>query len=164
MSLVELRGPASAQLAILVRDDNVNQPQDQIGPVAKQQYEFGAGAGQANKFYSAQISVPLSTTNTIVLDNASIADIFGNDVSFANIKSIRIKHADNSLSSSVTVGGTFMDSNFSTLLFAHVLPTGGIYFTSDSSAGYVVGAAETLTIENTDGSNVALVNIDLFGV
>lgn len=166
MATDKLKGPATAGLSIRVSSDNYNDPEVIIGQntEVKQDYLFGTGSNQADKVYSTELSIAALATTTLVLDDASLLDIFNLPVSFGSIKLIRIQHKTKSSSESITLAGTFMDSAFASALFSRAYAKGGFFNNSDGDAGYAVGGGETITLENTDAAQIATVSIELIGV
>jgi len=163
MALSNITGSIAASYNIKVTDDNFNNPTFIANAPVNQAYSFGTGAGQVDLIYSAETTVGGGGNLQIVLDNGSITDVFGNTISFVTIKSIRVQHAADSASSSVSLTGSFFDNEFTSLLFNQALLPGSLYLISQASTGYGVGAAENIIIDNNDGSNGAVFTVEILG-
>jgi hypothetical protein len=164
MALNILKGSTSAQCSVRVGDDNYNEPRNNINQPVNQGFNFGNGVGEAQVLYSVQLTIPISTTQTFVLDNSSLEDIFGNLSNFADVRYCRVQHSGGSLSDGVSLGGTFLDNAMAsggTFLFA-MKETDYFNFSVNRSPK-AVGSGETVTLENTDATNEAIVSLDLLG-
>ena len=161
--LTQLKGPASAQLSMRAISDNYNTPEELINSQVVDSYTFGSGAGQINKFYSTKFTIGNGATQSLILDDASLINFLNIANTFTAIKVIRIQHTGLSLSSDISIAGTFMVGAFGAS-FNHPLRPSGYYNTSDSDTGYTVGAGQAIDLINNDGGNEAIVTIDLFGV
>ena len=164
MAVTNLTGSVAASTNIKLTDSNYNQPSSTINQPVNQAYSFGTAAGQADLLHSVEVTIGASTTQTFDLDAGTLTDIFGNLLTFINVKMIRIQHAPDSAASSVNVAGDFMTTNFGAS-FSHPLPPAAIYFTSENSAGYAVTATtgDAIDVINNDGSNSAIVTVDIMG-
>lgn len=164
MTISGLSGSTAASVNIKLTDDNYNQPSTVINKPVNQPYSLGTGAGQADLLHSVEVTIPAASTETFNLDAGTLTDVYGNLLTFANVKMIRIQHAADSASSDIDVAGDFMTTNFGAS-FSHNLPAGAIYFTSDNSAGYsvVVTTGDQIDIINNDGSNGAVVTVEILG-
>jgi len=163
MARTGLAGNLAATSSIKVIDDNVNNPAITVNYATSQTYSFGTSAGQANVISSESYSLAASATQTLILDDSSLADMFGNVADFSNIKGIRIQHSTDSTSTGITVGGTFTVAFTSgTDQLAMSLAAGGFLNFSDNQVSLAVGSGETITIV-ADSGNTALFTVDLLG-
>jgi len=163
MARTGLTGNFSADSSIKVIDDNVNNPAISVNYSVSQTYSFGTSAGQANVISSEEYSLAASGTQTLVLDDSSLADMFGNVADFSNIKGIRIQHSNSSTSTGITIGGTFTVAfTAGTDQLAVSLAAGGYIAFSDNAVVLAVGSGETITI-TADSGNTALFTVDLLG-
>ena len=165
MAVTNIQGSVSAACNVKVTDDNYNTPTDVINQPVNQAVSFGTGAGQVNAFFTEEFTIAASATQTLVLDNASLVDIYGNTNSFATIKYIRIQHKFDSAASGITIGGTFMASNYQdgAANFTATKTPGEFFNDAEMDVGLTVGAGETITLLNNDGVNSAIVSIELLG-
>ena len=165
MALDRLSGTMTAGMAIRVGDDNYNEPRNGMNQPVTQTYAFGSGSGQANLVSSEEYTIGTSATTTLILDDSSLTDMFGNISDFASIKGIRVHHAGGSDASSITLAGTF-SVNFTagTDQLAITLNPGEFFVLSINKSAQAVGSGETLTLLNNDGSNAATVSVDLLGI
>jgi hypothetical protein len=164
MALDRLSGTVSAGLSIRVGDDNYNSPRVGLNASVSQGYAFGSSTGQANVVYSEELSTALSSTTTLTLDNSSLEDMFGNTSNFSNISAIRIQHAGTSSASSITIGGTLtVGFTAGTDQLSITLNPGDFFMLSINQSKQAVGAGETITITNNDGSNASTTSVDLLG-
>lgn len=165
MALDRLKGNFSLTMGIRVGDDNYNEPRNTINQPASQQYDFGSSAGKCNVLSSVEYTIAASATQTLILDNSSLKDVFRNVSNFANIKGFRIHHDPTSSSSGITVGGTWtVVFTAGTDELAIVFAAGGGIGLTNNQSSYAVGAGETITILNNDGVESAIVSIDLLGI
>ena len=163
MARTGLTGNLGVESSIKVTDDNVNAPANTVNYPVSQTYAFGTSAGQANVISSESYSIAASATQTLVLDDSSLTDMFGNVADFSNVKGIRIQHATNSTSTGITIGGTFTVAfTAGTDELAMSLAAGGFLAFSDNLVALAVGSGETITIV-ADSGNTAIVTIDLLG-
>lgn len=163
MARTGLAGNLGAESSIKVIDDNVNAPANLVNYAVSQTYSFGTSAGQANVISSEEYSINASATQTLVLDDSSLADMFGNVADFSNVKGIRIQHKTSSTSTGITIGGTFTVAfTAGTDQLAISLAAGGFFAFSDNQVALAVGSAETITI-TADSGNTAIVTVDLLG-
>lgn len=164
MALDRLKGLFSLTMGIRIGDDNYNEPRNTINQPVSQQYDFGSTAGKANVLSSVEYTIVASATQTLILDDSSLTDVFRNVSNFANVKGIRIHHNPDSTSSSVTIGGTFtVVFTAGTDQLAIPLAAGGGFGITNNQSSYTVGAGETITILNNDGVQSAIVSVDLLG-
>lgn len=164
MTLNVLNGGFQALMSIRAGDDNYNEPRNGMDQPVNQAYAFGSSAGQSNLISSEQYTIGTSATQTLILDDSSLTDMFGNISDFSNITAIRIHHAGASDASSVTLAGTF-SVNFTagTDQLAISLSAGDWFGLSINQSAQAVGVGQTITILNNDGSNSATVTVDLLG-
>jgi len=164
MALTGLSGSVAAQMNIKITDSNYNIPSVVINNPVNQSYSLGTGAGQVDLAYSAELTIAPSATTTLDLDAGTLEDLFGNALTFANVKSIRIQHVSDSAASSINLQGDFMTTNFGAS-FSIVYPPGGYFDISEASAGYAVVATtgDAIDLVNNDGSNSATVSVELLG-
>ena len=167
MALSKLNGNVSHGIDVVLGTDNaaLNDKQLSVNDSFVNSFKFGSGNAQANKIYSAKVSIAASATLSLDLDDSSLKDAFGNGLNFANIKSIRISHAGDSAASSVNLLGDFMTTRFGAS-FSAPLPAGASFAYADNQTGLAVTAStgDVIEILNNDGSNAADVIIDLIGV
>ena len=167
MALTKLLGSVSHAIDIILGTDNaaLNDKQLSVNDAFLNSFKFGAGAGQANKIYTAKASIAASATLSLDLDDASLLDAFGNALTFTQIKAIRISHAADSSASSVNLLGDFMTTRFGAS-FSAPLPKGGSFSYADNQTGLAVTAStgDVIEILNNDGSNAADVFIDIIGI
>lgn len=131
-------------------------------------YTDGSGAGNAQVRYEDTRTVASSTDDDLDLAGV-LTDRFGNTLTFANIKTIRIE-ADAANVSNIVLGSDNA-AQVSTLFDLadaglNIPPGGAIQIdVGATSTGYAVTAttADILTITNTDGSNTADYTIILIG-
>ena len=164
MALTNLTGSVAASVNIKLTDSNYNQPSSVINQPVNQAYAFGTGTGQADLLHSVEVTIAPSGTETFDLDAGTLTDIFGNLLTFVNVKMIRVQHAADSAASSVNLAGDFMTTNFGAS-FSKPLVPGAISFDSQNTTGYAVTATtgDAIDILNNDGSNSAIVTVDIIG-
>jgi len=164
MALTGLSGSVAASMNIKITDDNYNNPSETINQPVNQSYSLGTGAGQVDLAYSAELTIAPSATTSLDLDAGTLEDLFGNALTFASVKSIRIHHAVDSAASSINLQGDYMTTNFGAS-FSIVYPPGGYFDISESSAGFavVVTTGDAIDLVNNDGSNSATVSVELLG-
>ena len=163
MARTGLTGNLGVDSSIKVIDDNVNNPAISVNYSVSQTYTFGTSAGQANVISSEEFSISASATQTLVLDDSSLTDMFGNIADFSNIKGIRIQHTTGSASTGITIGGTFTVAfTAGTDQLAISLAAGGFFAFSDNQVSLAIGAGQTITI-TADSGNTATVTVDLLG-
>jgi len=164
MAITGLAGSTAASINIKLTDDNYNQPSVVINKPVNNTYSLGTAAGQVDLIYSAELTLAPSATTSLDLDGGTLADVFGNLLTFVNVKSIRVHHAIDSAASSINLQGDFMTTNFGASFSIAYVPNG--YFdTSEATAGYAVVATtgDAIDIVNNDGSNSAMVSVEIMG-
>jgi len=163
MARTNLTGNLGAISSITITDDQVSTPKLPANYAVNQTYSFGTTAGKANVLNSKNYSLAASGTTTLVLDDSSLEDMFGNIADFSNIKGIRIQHSPDSTSTGITIGGTFTVAfTTGTDELAISLAAGGFFAFSDNQVALAVGSAETIKIV-ADSGNTALFTVDLIG-
>jgi len=165
MALTELDGSVVASMFIRITDNNYNVPNIIINNPVNQRYAFGTDAGQIDIAYSAELTIAPSATTSLILNDDTLEDLFGNALNFATIKSIRVQHKSNSSSSSINLQGDFMTTNFGTS-FSIAYPPGGYFDISESSSGFAVveTTGDTIDLVNNDATNTATVSVELLGI
>lgn len=164
MALTGLSGSTAASMNIKITDDNYNKPSETINQPVNQSYSFGTGAGQVDLAFSVELTIAPSATTSLDLDAGTLEDLFGNALTFVNVKAIRIQHVSDSAASSINLQGDYMTTNFGAS-FSIVYPPGGYFDISEASAGYAVVATtgDAIDLVNNDGSNSATVSVELLG-
>ena len=128
----------------------------------------GTAADQADRLYVA--SPTIAASGTLDLDLAgSLADVFGNTLTFARVKGIYVGFQSDNTASEVAVGGAAANQFYG---FANaatdkvkVHKSGFLLlYRADATAWPVTaGTGDILRITNLDGSNSAKLNIAIVG-
>jgi hypothetical protein len=127
----------------------------------------GTGAGQADRRYVAQLTVPAGGSTTLNL--SSLLDSLGNAIAFLRIKRIYVELTTNTNAASILVGGgTNPFVNWLVGTGAQVRVRNGMALflgTCKDSTGYVVTptTGDSFKITNEDGALAAVVNVGLVG-
>ena len=137
----------------------------------------GSGTGKAQYIYMAALTIAGSTTTDLGLTATSsnpVKDIYGNNLTFADIKLIYIQHATSTATGVLKVTGDFLALNSGSppILLGGTTPTGNLeiqpggcfFLCNGGGTGYTVTATtqDTLSLDNTDTSSIT-VNVCLIG-
>lgn len=128
----------------------------------------GAGASQANRIYMAMGTIAASDTLTLDLAG-SLADIFGNTITFARIKTFYFELTTDSAATSVGIGGagsnTFINWVGAANDVINVRNGGCMLLSAIDATGYAVTATtgDQLLFTNNDGAAIATYKLVLVG-
>lgn len=164
MALADLKGSVESRWGISGKSDRTSLSDriQKINVARIKSFTFGSGAGQINKFFSNNYSIALSSTQSINLQDGTEEDPFGDALVFTEVRGLRVYHRAGSEASSINVNGDFITSGLGASTTIPLLP--GEYIDLAISLTVTITTADVLAIVNNDGSNAALVDVDVVGI
>ena len=167
MAIASLKGTTQQTSDIVITSDNTTLSDKNLSVKSSStaSFKLGTGVGEADKVYTAKVSIALSTTLSLDLDAGTLLDPFGNALTFTALKSIRILHDPASIASSVDVQGDFITTNLGASTSIPLTPRASFSYIDDQTGLAVTATTgDVIDIVNNDGSNAADVIIELVGV
>lgn len=166
MALSALKGSSASNWGFTFKKTNAALSDPELGITNSYSvpYTFGTGNSQANKVYSAVLSISASATTTLDLDAGTMLDPYGDALVFTQIKGFRIYHQSTTGgSASVTVQGDFITTIFGAST-SYPLVDGAIWMHTDVDGLTVTSTTgDAITITETGGSQTATVIVDIIG-
>ena len=166
MAISNITGSVSAGYNLKIIDDNYNRPSKVINKPVNENYSFGTGNDEVNLIFSEEFIIAPFAIQTLTLNDGSMKDIYGNNLDFTSIKSMRVQHAPESAATgNIILSGDYMTFAFvlQTGTFAQIMPRGSIYFMSKANTGYARGSSTEITLTSLTSQN-ATITVDIIGI
>lgn len=151
--------PLAAVQGQIARADTISSISANLNVGDRSALGFGTDDGEADQVYAAAATVAVETTTTYTLDDGSLSNPFGGEITFGTLKVVLI---ENTGAVPLVLGGT-CDLWRADASDEITIPAGGSLSMIARETGWTVGAGETVTVENEDAETAGAYNIVLIG-